>query len=79
LPANDQTWLTSAPYVSPPSCFKTTAVGPADHFSVPSVGTVVEGTLTTGPTPQMTALLLGEKKNEVRTSLTPDAATPPGT
>src|SRR3954465_15112449 len=53
-------------------------VGPALHFSVPSVGSVVDGRLITGPAPHVKVLpVLGEKKNDVRMSLTPDAAVPP--
>ena len=65
------------PSVLFPDCFSTTAVGPALHFSVPSVGCVVEGRLKTGPTPQMSPSERGARKNEVRMSPTPKADVPP--
>src|SRR5262245_20241946 len=56
LPAHDQTCFQRAPTVHGPACFSATIVGPALHFSVPSVGSAVEGRLITGPTPQVNVL-----------------------
>src|SRR5687767_2468158 len=67
VPANDHTWFQSAPTVHGPVCFSATAVGPPLHLPVPRVGMLVDGRLTTGPTPQMIPPVFGEKKNDVST------------
>jgi hypothetical protein len=74
FPEKDQIWFQRTPYVQAPACFRTTAVGPTLHFSVPSVGWFVDGRLMAGPTPQMSRPFDGDKKNDVRMSLTPRLA-----
>ena len=61
-PATSQMWLASAPMVHGPFCLRTTAVGPMPNFSVPNNSSVAVGMRNTGPTPQVTAPSLGEKK-----------------
>src|ERR1044072_3969133 len=85
LPANDHRWLARPPEVQRPDCFNSTTVGPADQRPLPSVGSELDGSEITGPTPQMAPDFLrpsegfvGEKKPESSTSPTPDVASPPG-
>src|SRR5262249_36130717 len=53
-------------------------VGPALHFPLPSVGSLVEGSTMTGPTPQINFVDFdGERKNDVVMSLIPKVADPP--
>ncbi len=54
-------------------------VGPADHFPLPSVGSFVAGSATTGPTPQIKPEeSRGEKNAEKTMSLNPNVASSPG-
>src|SRR4051812_23510260 len=81
LPATDQIWLPSAPYVHRCSCFSTTNVGPTPHLSTVSSSSDPVGKRKTGPAPQIQPLAvgaLGEKNKLCTTSLIPDCFPAPG-
>ena len=79
-PEKDHTWFQRAPTVHGPACFNAMIVGPALHFPLPSVGSLVEGSTITGPAPQIRRVDFdGAMKNDEVMSLMPNAAEPPST
>src|SRR5271165_1431438 len=63
-PATDQTLFTRIPTVHLPGCIRATAVGPMPNLPCPRRPVFVAvGRSNCGPTPQVTLLFFGEKKN----------------
>src|SRR5262245_20252681 len=77
---NDQSWFARTPYVQRPDSLSITIVGPADHWPLPIVGSLVIGRLNTGPTPQIQPDFVsrGEKNAEKTMSLRPYDDDEPG-
>src|SRR5215203_1747739 len=72
LPATRHIWLTNAPYVTEPCCFRITPVGPRPNCLLAKAPFVAVGIDTAGPTPQIKGLVLfGEIKILCTTSPSP--------
>src|SRR5215510_8881739 len=72
FPPTDHWLLASTPITQCPGVVSKTTVGPSSTFPCPRIGSVAEGTVKTGPTPQISSPgCVGEKKNDCVTSPIP--------
>src|SRR5262245_48982789 len=72
LPPTDHWLLANTPITQCPGVVSKTTVGPARTFPCPRIGSVADGTVKTGPTPQIKAPgCVGDKNSDCVTSPMP--------